>query len=158
MSDRLIIFLVSMSPFLELRGSIPLGLAKGLSLKEVFFISIIANIIIIIPLLLFFKFLIRICEKLKFLNKLLFWWFTKIEKKYYLVEKYGFFGLLLFVVIPLPGSGAWSGCLAACLFKVRFFRAFVAIALGVIGAGVLVSIGSLGVFKFYSFLKDLLFF
>ncbi len=151
MAARSLVLLVSILPFLELRGSIPLGLSKGLNLEEVFFLSICANTGIVVPLLFFFNFLIKFCKKLRFLNKVLSWWFNKVEKKHYLVEKYGFWGLLFFVAVPLPGSGAWSGCLAASLFKVRFLKAFLAIALGILIAGVLVSLLSTGAFKVFGY-------
>jgi uncharacterized membrane protein len=106
---------------------------------------LIGNLVIILPLLIFFKYLLNKLEKIRFLGKLICWWFKKIEKKSETIQKYGFFGLILFVALPLPGSGAWSGSVAAVLFNFSLKKAFLGIALGVILAAILISLTILGI-------------
>lgn len=147
--NSIFIFLVSMTPVFELRGAIPLGLAKGLSPWAVFTISWIGNILVIVPLLLFFRWAEDKLEHLKGIGKILHWWFQKVDKKSQVVQTYGFLGLILFVAIPLPGTGAWTGSAAATLLKFKIARAFVAILIGVTIAAILVTLVSMGAIKLW---------
>ncbi|UCG35220.1 MAG: small multi-drug export protein [Candidatus Omnitrophota bacterium] len=148
-ANELWIVLISASPFVELRGAIPLGIANGMGAAKVFFLAIIGNTIPIIPLLVFLKWSVNKLEKMKGIGKVLRWWFERVEKKSKMVQTYGFWGLVLFVSIPLPGSGVWSGSVAATLLEFKFGRAFLAIFLGMLIAAVLVTFASLGVIKLW---------
>ena len=139
--NGLITVIIAALPVSELRGAIPLAL---LTLKEpflkVFFLSILGNLLPVIPLLLFLE---PVSEKLRhfrlwrsFFDRL----FERTRRKASLVEKYEAIGLALFVAIPLPVTGAWTGCIAASLFKIRFRHAFLAICVGVVCAAVIVSV------------------
>lgn len=147
--SSILIFLVSMSPVFELRGSIPLGLAKGLNPFAVFVISWIGNVLVIAPLLLFLRWAEDKLEHLKGIGKLLQWWFLRVDRKSDMVRTYGFFGLILLVAIPLPLTGAWTGSFAATLFKFKISRAFIAILIGVTIAAVLVTLASIGVINLW---------
>lgn len=138
--NELITVIIAALPVSELRGAIPLAL---LTLKvpflKVFFLSILGNLLPVIPLLLFLE---PVSEKLRhfrpwrsFFDRL----FERTRRKASLVEKYEAIGLALFVAIPLPVTGAWTGCIAASLFKIRFRHAFLAICVGVVCAAVIVS-------------------
>ena len=148
-ANELWVILISASPFVELRGAIPLGIAKGIGALNVFFLAVLGNTIPIIPLLVFLKWSVNKLEKMKGIGKILDWWFEKVEKKSQVVKTYGFWGLVLFVAIPLPGSGVWSGSVAATLLEFRFGRAFLAIFLGMLIAAVLVTLASMGVIKLW---------
>ena len=141
----LITLLISMVPFIELRGSIPVGIAiYKLNIFLVYLISIIGNIIIV-PIILFgIKKILKLLENIKITKKLV----TLIEEK---VKKAGdkilkstkngvYYGLFLFVAIPLPGTGAWTGSLAASFLDLDFKKSFLSIALGVITAGIIIFI------------------
>ncbi len=139
--NELITVIIAALPVSELRGAIPLAL---LTLKEpflkVFFLSILGNLLPVIPLLLFLE---PVSEKLRhfrlwqsFFDRL----FERTKRKASLVEKYEALGLALFVAIPLPVTGAWTGCIAASLFKIKFRYAFLAICVGVVCAAVIVSV------------------
>ena len=144
------ISLVAALPVFELRGSIPLGL-KLLGLEawpKVLLLSIFANALPILPLLLFLRWVESRLEKIKGIGKILRWWFARVEKKSKIVETYGFWGLMLFVAIPIPGSGVWSGAVAATLLEFKRPKAFSAIFLGMLIAAGLVTLGSIGIFKF----------
>jgi uncharacterized membrane protein len=142
-----LIFLISSSPVVELRGAIPLGYALGLDPLKIFLFSILGNLFPVIPLLVFFRWIIGKLERIKGIGRLLKWWFQKVEKKSKIVETAGFWGLVLFVSIPFPGTGAWTGSVAATLFNFKLRKAFIAISLGVIIAAILVSSMTLGVVK-----------
>jgi len=128
-------------PILELRGAIPLGVnLLGMPIGKVYILSLIGNLIPVLPLLLFFKYFFHHLENIKFIGRFFKWWFRRVERKSKLVERWGFWGLVLFVAIPLPVTGAWTGTAAATLFEIKVKRAFLAILFGVAMAGVIVSL------------------
>jgi len=125
-------------PVSELRGSIPLGLLLGFSPVKTYLLSFLGNAIPVIPLLFFLK---PVSEKLRHIKifAIFFnWLFERTRKKAKLIERFEALGLILFVAIPLPITGAWTGCIAASLFKIRFRYAFFAILTGVVIAGFIV--------------------
>ena len=125
-------------PVSELRGSIPLALAMGFSPFKAYALSFVGNLLPVVPLLFFLQ---PISEKLRHIGvfeKFFNWLFERTRKKASLVEKFEALGLILFVAIPLPVTGAWTGCVAATLFKIRFRYAFFAVAAGVVIAGFIV--------------------
>lgn len=138
--EELITIIVAALPVSELRGAIPLAiLTLKVPLAKAAFLSILGNLLPVIPLLLFLK---PVSERLrrfeiwrKFFDRL----FARTRKKASLVEKYEAVGLVFFVALPLPITGAWTGCIAASLFKIRFRYAFLAISLGVCLAAVIVT-------------------
>ena len=89
---------------------------------------------------------------MKFLSKFGIWLENKAEKNRPKIEKYGFWGLCLFVMIPLPGTGAWTGALVASFVKMNFWKALLSITIGVLAAGVIMTLASYGVIGFLSFL------
>ena len=128
--------LVSMVPIVELRGGIPFGVAAGLPVWQAYLAAVIGNILpapfIIVYIRRIFQWLRR---KMPRLNRVV----DKLEQKAHLkgqkVSKYKYLGLWLFVAIPLPGTGAWTGSLAAAFLDMRLRKAFPAVVLGVITAG-----------------------
>ena len=137
---RLITFLMAMVPVVELRGAIPYGVVSGLSVPEAFIIAVIGNLLPI-PLLVVFtrKVFEWLRTKSDWLDKMVRKLEAKADKNKPLVEKYEFFGLMLLVAIPLPGTGAWTGALVAAMLDMRLKRAMPAIILGVLIAGVIVT-------------------
>jgi uncharacterized membrane protein len=136
----LITFFVSLLPIVELRGAIPVGAALGLPHLTTFIISYIGNLLPAPFIILFIR---RIFEWMKKKSDRLGRIAEKFEKraetKKGTIEKYKFWGLLLFVAIPLPGTGAWTGALVAAMMDMRLKRAMPAIILGVLIAGVIVT-------------------
>ena len=145
----LIVFGVSMVPLIELRGAIPYGVAFGLPLWLTFVIAIIGNMLPV-PIIYFFarKVLVWGCDK-KFIGRFFTWCLEKGEKGgKKLQEKAGrglFWALLLFVGIPIPGTGAWTGSLAAAFLDMPLRKAIPSIVAGVLTAGVVISIVTFGV-------------
>ena len=112
---------------------------------KIFLLSIVGNFIPIIPLLLFLE---PVTNKLRsfFIWRRFFdWFFEKTKRKAAIIQKYEALGLALFVAIPIPGSGIWTGCIAAKLFKIKFRYAFIAITIGMIIAGILISLVCIGI-------------
>jgi uncharacterized membrane protein len=137
---ELVTLIIAALPVSELRGAIPLALLTlKIPLRNAFFLAVLGNLIPVVPLLLFLE---PACNRLRnfrlwrnFFDRL----FERTRRKASLVEKYEALGLALFVAIPLPVTGAWTGCIAASLFKIRFRYAFAAICAGITLAGIIVS-------------------
>lgn len=140
MGKYLATFIISMIPVIELRGAIPIGVSLGLSHVEAMGISIIGNMLPVPFIILFirpiFKWMTKKSEKLGRLATKLE---TKAEGKWDKIHRYQFFALTLFVAIPLPGTGAWSGALIAAVMNMRLRNALPSILLGVLIAGILVT-------------------
>lgn len=133
------VIIVSMLPVVELRGAMPIAIAMGMSLKKAFILSVAGNLAPIIPILYFLEPVTMCLRRFRIFARFFDWFFKETKKKAGLIEKFEAAGLMLFVAVPLPGTGAWTGCVAASLFKLRFRYAVLAIALGVIEAGVIVA-------------------
>lgn len=150
MSPVVITLLLAMAPISELRGSIPMALAYfEMSWPKAYFLSVAGNIIPIIFILLFLESVQRWLRRFPLADKFIGWWFGHIKRHSGVVERYEALGLVLFVAIPLPVTGAWTGSVAAFLFGIRFRFAFPAIVLGVLIAGVVVTLASLGIIKIF---------
>ena len=142
----LMTLLISMVPVLELRAAIPAGVIAGLDIPVVVAAAIIGNLIPIPFIIVFirkiFKWMQTKSEKLAALVKRLE---DKADRKKDEVLKYEFWGLMFFVAIPLPGTGAWTGALIAAMLDMQLKRAFPAIAAGVVIAAVIVTVATYGV-------------
>lgn len=137
------IILLSMAPIVELRGGIPLAIASGVSPLSAFLICVLANIVIIPIAFLFLNtinlLLLKIPSYNSFFHRTLERSRNKIHKS---IEKYGYFGLAIFVAIPLPLTGAYTGVLGAWALGMNKIKAFVSIAIGVIISGIIVTLVS----------------
>ena len=134
-----IVIIVGALPISELRGAIPLALSFGMPLVKAFWLSVLGNCLIVAPALFLFEPVTRYLRKFKIWSRFFDWVFERTKKNSDSIQKYEALGLAIFVAIPLPMTGAWSGVIAASLFKIRFRYAFLAIVAGVICAGLIVS-------------------
>ena len=155
MRKYLYVFLISMVPIVELRGAIPVGAAMGLPFAYTFLACVVGNMLPIPFILLFIRKILGWMQtcRVKFFNKVSNWVVEKGEKASTKISKFEFFGLMLFVAIPLPGTGAWTGALGAALLNMRMRRALPAIFLGVLIAGLIMTLASYGVVGALSFLN-----
>ena len=145
MEDILLTFLVAMVPVVELRGAIPFGVVRGLNLWTAIIASMLGNLIPVPFIILFIrKIFAWMRAHMPKLDGLVIRMEKKAEKNRAAVEKYAFWGLVILVAIPLPGTGAWTGALVAAMMEIRLKRAFPAIAIGVAIAGVIVSVITYG--------------
>src|SRR3989338_1002902 len=140
------LIIITIVPWIELRGGIPLGiLVYGMDPLLVFAVCVIANILLVIPAFIILHFVFEWLGTKKWAAKPLQKLHAK-SKKY--IDKYGFLGLMVFVAVPLQGTGAYAGSFVAHLFEIEKKRAFIAIALGVIIAGIIVTAASVGLLPF----------
>ena len=134
------VFLVAAAPISELRGAIPLAILDlDISWHVAFLVAIAGNLLPVPFLLLFLGPVSRLLSKVKVFEIIINWIFRLSRRRGGIVERYGLIGLMLFVAIPLPITGAWTGSIVAFLLGLRFRRAFPAIVLGVFIAGVIVT-------------------
>ncbi|MBE6555966.1 MAG: small multidrug export protein [Ruminococcaceae bacterium] len=147
------VFLCSMIPIIELRGAIPLGAALGLPWWQNYLFAVLGNMIPVPFILLFIRKLIAWMQKsrVKLFRRFADWLVAKAEKNRERIAKYSFFGVCLFVAIPLPVTGAWTGSLVAATIRMNFFKALLSCLLGVMIAGVIMTLGSYGVVAAFSF-------
>ncbi len=135
------VFLTSMIPVIELRGALPLAInLLHIPWYKAFFISFLGNILPVPLILYFLKPVTVILCKIPLFKKFFDWLFSKTRKKSAIVEKYEELGLLIFVAIPLPGTGAWTGALLAYLMSLKFGKSMLFIFIGVFIAGIIVTL------------------
>ena len=152
------IMLLSAVPFTELRLTIPLAVALGISPMKSFVLACLGNFLPIIPLLLLLEPLSRLVTKIPIVNGIFLRLLEKTRGKGEKVEKYGLFGLLLFVAVPFPGTGIYSGAILAFLFGIRFRYAFFALTVGMLLAGVAVTLASAGAKEIAEYIYSLEYF
>ena len=147
----LIVFLISMVPLIELRGAVPYAVYLELPLLPSYIIAIIGNMIPVPLIYLFARKILNWGKDKKVIGKFCSWCLTKGEKggkKLEAKAKNGLYvALFLFVGIPLPGTGAWTGSLAASILDMDFKKSIVAVMCGVILAGIIMGLVSFGIFK-----------
>lgn len=151
-AKELIVFLLGAAPLSEVRGAIPVGiLIYNFSALKTFLISVAGNIAPVLPLLILFKKLSEfLMSRFYSCNKFFNWLFEYTKKKHgdhFDRFKYVPLALFVFVAIPIPGTGAWSGVIAATVFGLSITEGFISVSLGAIAAGVIVTaLTELGIF------------
>lgn len=145
LGKELIVFIISILPLLELRGGLIASALLKISFFKGYIISIIGNVLPIPLVLLFMEKILEFLKKMKLTSKLAIKIEKKILSKRKQIDKYGYLGLLLFVGIPLPGTGAWTGSALASILHLDRKKSFIYIFLGVIMASLIMSIISYGI-------------
>lgn len=150
MKKYLIVFLISMVPLIELRGAIPYAVGINLPTVPSYIVAVIGNMIPVPFIFFFARKILEWGKDRRFVGRFFTWCLVKGEKggaKLMQKAKGGaYLALLLFVGIPLPGTGAWTGTLAASLLNMDFKKSILAVMAGVILAGVIMLLASFGVF------------
>ena len=143
---ELIVFIISLCPILELRGGLIAATLLGVKPVVAYIVSIIGNTLPVPFILLFITKVIDWMEKskVKWMKRVAKWLRNKAHKNKEKIEKYGYLGLVLFVGIPLPGTGAWTGCLVASVFDMDRKKSFLAVMTGIIMASIIMMILSYG--------------
>ena len=139
---ELCVLLCSMIPIIELRGAIPFGFVFQMDWWLTYILAVIGNMIPVPFILLFINGIIKWMSKsrVKFFNKFANWLLAKAEKNREKIEKYSFWGVCLFVAIPLPVTGAWTGSLVAATIGMKFWKALLSTFIGVLIAGLIVTV------------------
>lgn len=145
LSKEVIIFIVSLMPILELRGGLLAATLLDVEFVTAAVICIIGNVLPIPIVLLFLKKVLELFERWSVTKKIVSWLEKKVEDKREQIDKYGYLGLIIFVGIPLPGTGAWTGSLLAVMLGMNRKKSFICILIGVLMAAVIMSILSYGI-------------
>lgn len=138
----LAVLLIGAIPVSELRGAIPVAMGiYHMEPLEAYFLSVLGNLIPVIPLLLFLEPVSDYLRRYRIFDIFFTWLFSRTRRNHTeSFEKYGLLALTLFVAVPLPVTGAWTGCAAAFVFGIKFRHSFPAIAAGVLIAGIIVTV------------------
>lgn len=137
----LIVMLVSMLPIFELRGGIPIAINLfNMNIISAYFLCLLGNIIPVIPILLLLEKLYELFSRWKITKHMFDSFFERTKSRSQQVERYKMLGLIAFVAIPLPITGAWTGAAAAVLFNISFRHALISIIIGVMIAGIIVTL------------------
>jgi uncharacterized membrane protein len=140
LSEELIVLILAALPLSELRGSLPVAIdIFKMPWPQSLLISIIGNLFPVPFLLKFFDVFARLISRTIRGKLFMDWIYKRTRNQTGMIEKYKHLGLIIFVAIPLPGTGAWTAAIAAHLLGIRFSPAFLEIAAGVIGAGIIVT-------------------
>jgi len=141
LSPKIMILLLSTLPVTELRASVPIGiLVLKQAVSATFIYSIIGNIIPIAPIYFFLEPVSKRLSRTPLMRRFFDWLLKRAKARSGLIERYEALGLMLFVSIPFPGTGVWTGCLIASLLRMRFLPTFLAACAGVVIAGVVVTV------------------
>lgn len=138
--DLLLAFFISMLPIVELRGGIIFAAARGIPFVAAFAVCYLGNIIPVPFILFFIRKVFEIMEKFKFTGKIVKKVKSIAHGKSDKIRKYQLLGLFMFTAIPLPGTGAWMGALISVLMELPIKKTFPVIAVGVLSAGIIMSI------------------
>ena len=144
---EILVFIISLMPILELRGGLLAAALLGLEPLPSYIISIIGNVLPVPFILLLITKILSWMKnsKIKFFNKVANWLDEKVEKHKGQIEKYGYWGVVLLVGIPLPGTGAWTGSLIASVLNMDRKKTFIAVLVGIVMASIIMMILSFGV-------------
>ncbi len=142
-----LIFVISLMPILELRGGLIAATLLDVPALWAYIVCLFANILIIPFVLFLMEAVLELLSKIGFFKKIIDWWKNKALSKRNTIDKYGYLGITLFVGVPLPGTGAWTGCLLAVLLGLDKKKSFLAALIGVLLASVIMMILSYGILK-----------
>ena len=143
-SKELVVLIISALPILELRGAIPVAINLfNFPWYYALLLAIIGNLIPVPIILLFLNAIVRFLSRVSIFDRFFLWLFAYTRRRGGIIERYERIGLALFVAIPLPVTGAWTGSLAAVLFGLKFKHAMLSIFIGVLIAGIIVTCLSL---------------
>jgi uncharacterized membrane protein len=136
---ELSVIIMGMLPVFELRGAIPLGFYLRMPLTKIFILALLGNLIPVIPLYFLLQPLTTKLSRIPSFRTFFNWLFEHTKKRTEIIQQYEALGLMLFVAIPLPITGAWTGTIAAVLFRIRFKYTILAIIFGLIISGLIVT-------------------
>ncbi|MEM3405706.1 MAG: small multi-drug export protein [Candidatus Pacearchaeota archaeon] len=157
MNNLILALILSFLPVSELRGGLPIAinyaLKKNIPIILVFFLVVFINILIIFFVFLFFDYLHKNFMKIKIYKKFFSFYMKRIEKKSKIIERrigiIGYIALMLFVAVPFPTTGAWTGSIIAWFLKLDRKKSIISISFGVLLAGIIVLLATLGFMSFF---------
>ncbi len=139
---KLCVFICSLLPIIECRGAVPLGCGLGLPWWQTYLLAVAGNLLPVPFVLLFIRAVLRWMtnSRVKIFNRFGHWLERKVEKHKGKIEKYSYWGVVLFVAIPIPGTGAWTGSLIAATLKLDFKKSLLAATVGVLLAATIMTV------------------
>lgn len=149
-SHEVVTVVLAMLPISELRGAIPYAITVGqMPWQEAYVIAVLANFVPVAPILFLVGPVSEFLRRYRLFDRFFDWLFARTRRRGKLIERFEVLGLILFVAIPLPVTGAWTGAVAAFVFGVKKQVALLSIFVGICIAGVVVTLASLGVISFW---------
>jgi uncharacterized membrane protein len=139
------LILISLLPWIELRGSIPIGIGMGLEPLYVFAVCTVTDILLVPALIGFYRYFMPCILKIERLNRFYQWHVVRTLKRYDRYKKWELVGLALFVGVPLPFTGVYSGTLVSFVLDLKVKEAFISVGSGAVIAGVVVTAVSVGI-------------
>jgi uncharacterized membrane protein len=148
-----VVAILSALPVSELRGGIPAGvLVMKLPVWQTVPLAVVTNVAIVVPVLLWAEPVANRLRRFRVLDRFFTWLFDRARRKSVIVRKYGILGLTLFVAIPLPMTGAWTGALIAVILGINFWKSLLCVTLGVVIAATVVTLVCTGALEALRFL------
>ena len=138
LKNELIVIVTAALPLVELKGAIPAGIAMGLGVWESFICSYLGSLLPVPVLLFFFKPIVNYLHKTRFFRGFARWVQRRTSEKSNKVYRYSLLGVFIFVAIPLPTTGVWTGSMIASFMKLRILPSFIAISIGNLVAGLII--------------------
>ncbi len=142
--EFLYVILISAMPILELRAGLPIAIYLGFRPTEAYMLAIFGNFLPVPFLLILLERLLIFAKKFKTIWRFYDIISKRVETRKKIIEKFGYFGLALFVAIPVPGTGAWTGCLLSFLLRLNILKSSIAIFSGIVIAGLIILIPIIG--------------
>jgi len=148
-----VVVILSAAPFIEVRGGIPAGIIMGLPLAQILPLAIVSNVVSVLPVVLGFNWVAQRLADKPLLGRLITALIRRARSKEEMVNKHGVWAVTLFVAIPLPVTGAWTGSVVAAVFGMRFGRVLFCLTVGVMIASAIVTSLSLAGVHIFSVLS-----
>jgi len=147
--NELIVFIISAIPVIEVRGAVPIALLYfKLPAVTTLFMCILGSVIPVFPILIFLKFATDWLRKIKVFDRFFEWLFTRTRQRSKIIEDLELVGLTLFIAIPFPGTGVWTGTIAAYLLDLPWIPTFICALIGTTIASVIMWLVSVGILNF----------
>jgi len=147
---ELIVFIISATPVIEVRGAVPIALLYfKLPVVTTLLLGILGSILPVFPILWFLNTLTERLREVKLFDKFFEWLFHRTRSKSKIIEEFELVGLTLFVAIPFPGTGVWTGCVAAYLLGLPWIPTFICAAIGTTIASLVMWAASAGIINFF---------
>lgn len=148
--NELIVFIISATPIIEVRGAVPIALLYfKLPVAATLLLCILGSVLPVFPILWFLNTLTDKLRKIKIFDKFFEWLFHRTRSKSKIIEEFELVGLTLFVAIPFPGTGVWTGCVAACLLGLPWIPTFICATIGTTIASLIMWGASAGIINFF---------
>jgi len=148
--NELIVFLISATPVIEVRGAIPIALLYfKLPIIKTLLLCIFGSILPVFPILIFLKYATEWLSKIEIFKKFFDWLFTRTRSKSKIIKDFELVGLTLFVAIPFPGTGVWTGTIAAYLLGLPWIPTFICATIGTTIASLILWAASAGIINFF---------